>query len=293
MKKTISLITSILLLGVLVVSMLVGCTYHVPENHCIIALNRGYELYDANGDLCKRIEKEIDGVEQLWDFNYYSVVKGADYTILAHHMMSISFDYAYFGPGINGDIMVNAYWQGYVIKSLSKSYGENSGLQDEVIYTTNFKDTSASIKVSFSENCKILADYQNFLVVGGILEVVEKGATPLGDINNYLNEDGSVKQKSDIYYLLLKDEVCVHQDAWQTNLEIIGYDYHSIKDYGVAIQANFTANPLAVSDNEEVFLHTICRTYDGEYFIGSTELADAQGFILPVREHELKLTFKK
>ena len=290
MKKFVSVMLS-LVFSALLLCLLVGCAYRAPSNRCIVALPQSCELYDANGKQCKYIDKEIKGVEKNWNMLYYSVVKNAEYTLTSNYFL---FPYTGSNPGqgINGEHWVPAYWQGSIKRSLTKTYAENSDLQDEVIYTTNFKDTSVSIKVSFSENCTVISDYQEYLYVGGILEVVEKGSAPVGNADSYLNVDGSVKERTGIYYLLLKDEVCVHQDAWKTNLEVINYSYHSIKNYGVAIQADFTAKPLVVSDNEETFLHIICRTSDGQYFVYSTTPADAQGFTMPVREHELKLTFE-
>ena len=292
MKKIVAVILAIMLLCALAVSILAGCTYYVPKDHCIVGLYSRLELLDADGNQCKPIEKNIHGVEKELSVYYYSVVKGADYTIVSDYLL---YDYhgSSVGSGINGGHWAAAYWQGSFIKSLTKTYGENSSLQDEVIFTADFNANGGNIKVSFSENCTIVSREREYLNVGGILEVVEKGSAPSGKIDDYLNADGSVKEKDGLYYLLLKDEVCVHQDAWKTNLEVTDYGYHSIRDYGVAIQAHFTAKPPVVSDNQEMYLHVICRTYDGEYFVYPTTLADAQGFTLPVREHELKLTFEQ
>ena len=294
MKKVITIFLSIVLLGMLAVSMLAGCTYHVPKNHCIVGLSSGLELLDDKGKPCKMIDKEIKGVEMNWNLCYYSVVKGAEYTISCSHAMYGFIDGSGLGMGIDGDYWAAAFWQGYLFRSITIIYGENSDLQDEVIYTSNFKDKSAKIKVTFSENCTVKSDYQEFLCVGGIFEVVKKSSNaPMSNIDDYLNADGSVKERDGIYYLLLKDEVCVHQDAWITNLEVIDYSYQRLKDSGSAIQAQFTANPPVVSENEELFLHAICRTNVGEYFVYSTVVTTEQEFTMRVREHELKLTFDK
>lgn len=291
MKKVVSVLITIFML-LLVFGLFAGCAYRTPSNRCIVALPQRVKLYDANGKECKPIDKEIKGIDKQWYKVYYSVVKDAQYTITSDYIL---FPYSGRDPGsgINGEHWVPAYWQGFMIRSLTKTYGENSNLQNEVIFTTDFKNTSASIPVTFTENCTVVADSQEYLYVGGILEVVDKGNTPLFTVDGYLNADGSVKEKAGIYYLLLKNEVCVHQDAWTTNLEIVDYGYKSNGDYGVAIQAQFTAKQPVVSNSEEMFLHIICRTGDDEYFVYSTTPADAQGFTMPVREHELKLTFEK
>ena len=223
--------------------------------------------------------------------DYYSVVKGAEYTITSDYLM---FDYhgSSIGSGVNGGHWAAAYWQGSIIQSMTITYEENSSLQDEVIYTPNFKDFNVGIKVSFAENCTVEAREREFLCVGGIMEVVDKGSAPTGKIYDYLKADGSIEEEDGWYYLLLKDEVCVHEDAWATNLEVTHYSYHSIRDYGVGIQAHFTAKPLTVADEKDTYLHVICRTYDEEYFVHSSVLADKQWFTLNVREHELKLSFE-
>ena len=290
MKKIIPVVLAILLLSALTVSMLAGCTYYAPKDHCIVGLYSRLELLDAEGNHCEPIEKDIHGVDKKLSMEYYSVVKGAEYTIISDYLL---FDYtgSGWGSGIKGEYWSSAYWQGSIIELMTITYGENSSLQDEVIYTPNFKNPKGNIKVSFTENCTVETREREFLKVGGILEVVQKGSVPSSEIDSYLNADGSVKEKDGLYYLLLKDEVCVHQDAWKTNLEVTDYEYQSLNDYGVAIQAHFTAKSPVVSANEEVYLHVICRTYDDKFFVYSTVLADAQGFTLPVREHELKLTF--
>ena len=295
MKKTISLIASILLLGMLVVSMLVGCTYHVPENHCIVGLYKDYQLYsDTEGKVCEPIDKAIKGVEKQYNTNYYSVIKGATYTVITEDFVD---DRAGLGRGANGYDLVPAWWQGNVIASFVKSYGAKSGTQDETFFETSFDHVSritTDPQVVFSENCTVKVTVEPYLFVGGIFEIIDKDSDVLdSNIENYLNQFGIIHEMDGFYYLLLKDEVCVHQDAWKTNFEVTDYRYDKVDTWNKAIQQQFTAKPLVVAENEDWFLHVICRTLSGQYFVYPVTYQGAQGFTMPIREHELKLTFEK
>ena len=141
----------------------------------------------------------------------------------------------------------------------------------------------------------MIANYEPYLYVGGIFEVVPKGSNILDNkIDEYLTENGILGERDGFYYLLLKDEVCVHQDAWKTNFEVTDYKYENLEDgWNKAIQVQFTTKAPTVEGNEELCLYTICRTSRGKYFVYPTVYIDAEGFIMPIREHELKLTFEK
>lgn len=85
---------------------------------------------------------------------------------------------------------------------------------------------NCNVTVSFTENCTIKATYEQYLYIGGIFEVRPKGGNVSDNkIDEYLTENGILGEKNGFYYLLLKDEVCVHHDAWKTNLEITDYKY--------------------------------------------------------------------
>lgn len=287
MKKILPIVLSLLF-----ICMLTGCNiYKVPENCCIVGLSDEFQLYsESEGKLCEPIDKKIKGVYEEYDTNYYEVKKGADYTILVDNFVE---DCAGYGDGINGSF-VSAWWQGFIITSLDKTYDKKSDLPDEEFFTTDYNQINRNVTVSFTENCKITAYYEPYLYVGGIFEVVPKGSNILDNkINEYLTEYGILGERDGFYYLLLKDEVCVHQDAWKTNLEVTDYKYEDCEN-GVwnAISAQFTTKAPAVAEDEELCLYIICRTYNGKYFVYPTVYVDTQGFGMPVREHELKLTFE-
>lgn len=290
MKKIILVLFS-MVFGLISFCMFAGCnTYKVPENQCIVGLSKEYQLYsDSEGKLCEPIDKRIKGIEKDDNTNYFSVVKNVNYTVWVDNFVDSSEG---FGAGINGSIS-SAWWQGNVITGFAKTYSNESGLQDEVFFTTNYKQLYGNITVSFSENCLLKSIVEPYLYVGSIYEILEKGTTlSNSNIDNFIDENGIMAEMDGFYYLLLKDEVCVHQDAWKTNLQVINYSYEYLDDgWGKPIQVQFTAKPFDVSDNEESALYIICRTASGKYFVYPTVYVDAQGFEMPIREHELKLTF--
>ena len=292
MKKTITIFLSILL-GVLALGMFAGCnTYKVPEGQCIVGLSKDFRLYsDAEGKVCEPIDKKIKGIDKDKDIDYYSVSKNVNYTILVDNYVIESEG---FGAGINGSIS-SAWWQGNVITGFAKTYSKESGLQDEVFFATNYKQLYGNVTVSFSENCLIKAIVEPYFYVGGVYEILKKGTTLSdGNIDNFIDENGFLAQVDGFYYLLLKDEICAHQDAWKTNFEVTNYSYEYLENgWGKPIQAQFTVKSLTVSDNEESALYIICRTDSGKYFVYPTIYVDTQGFTMPIREHELKLTFEK
>lgn len=292
MKKFLSIIFSVILCGILC-GVLIGCnnTYKVPENCCVVGLSAEFQLYsESEGKLCDAIDKKAAGLYEKYDTNYYIVSKGANYSILVNDFVE---DSAGYGEGIN-DSIVAAWWQGFIITSFKKTYDEKSGLQDEEIFVNNYKLAKNDITVSFNENCTIKANYEPYLYVGGIFEVMPKDGNGLDSkIDEYLSEYGIIGDKNGFYYLLLKDEVCVHQDAWKTNLEITDYKYEVIDNYYNGIQAQFTTQAPIIAENEELCLYTICRTHSGKYFAYPARLVGAQGFTMPIRENELTLAFEK
>lgn len=292
MKRLTAVLFSTVLLGI----MLTGCAesyYKVPDGHCIVGIDKKFKLYsESEGKYCEPIEKAIRGVKKSDKDNYYySVVEGAEYTLCVD-------DYAEecggFGAGINSSVAC-AWWQGNVLAGFVKEYSENSQLQDDVFFQTNYKQLNSNVAVSFTENCTVKAIYEPYINVGGIFEVRKTGDDYFDSrIGDYLNTDGTLNDLTGFYYLLLIDEVCVHQDAWRTNFEITGYNCSSNEEgYINAIRAEFTTKSPEVADGEEWVLYQICRTYRGKYFINSPFYAgNPEGFGMPVREHELKLTFE-
>ena len=295
MKKLISVFFS-MIIGVLFMCVFAGCsTYQVPENHCIVGLYKDYQLYsDTENKLCEPIDKTIKGIEKQHDTNYYSVIKGATYTVITDGFID---DCAGFGRGVNGYDFVPAWWQGDVITSFVKSYGEKSGKQDETFFETSFesvREITTNPQVVFSENCTVKVTIEPYLFVGGIFEIIEKDSDVLdSNIGNYLNQFGMIHETDGFYYLLLNDEVCIHEDAWKTNFDITDYKYEKVDRFNNAIQAQFTAKAPVVAENEDWFLHVVCRTLSGKYFVYPVTYQGAQGFTMPIREHELKLTFEK
>ena len=292
MKKTITIFLSALL-GMLALGMFAGCsTYKAPENHCIVGLSNRFRLYsDAEGKVCEPIDKKIKGIEKDINTDYYSVSKNVNYTILVDDFVLHGEGY---GAGINGSIS-SAWWQGNVITGFTKTYSQESGLQDEVFFRTNYKQLYGDVTVAFSENCLLKSIVEPYLYVGCVYQILKKGTT-LSDsnINNFIDENGLLAQMDGFYYLLLKDEICIHQDAWKTNFEVTNYSYEYFEDrWGKPIQAQFTTKRPVVSDDEELALYTICRTDSGKYFVDPTVYVDAQGFTMPIREHELKMTFEQ
>ena len=294
MKKTLTIFLA-LLLGVLALGVFAGCnTYQVPENQCIVGLYNKYQLYsDVESKLCEPIDKEIRGIKKEYDTNYYSVVKGATYSIICNDFVD---DCAGFGSGINGYDFVPAWWQGNIVTSFVKTYSEKSGKQDETFFETSFesvREIATTPKVVFSENCTVKTTVEPYLYVGGILEIVDKNSSVSdSNIGNYLNEFGIITETDGFYYLLLKDEICAHQDAWKTNFDITDYKYEIVDRFNNAIKAQFTAKAPVVAENEDCFLHIVCRTLNGKYFVYPLTYQGVQGFTMPIREHELKLTFE-
>ena len=145
MKKFIAIFLS----AFLFVLMLTGCnTYNVPENCCIVGLNDKFQLYsEIEGKLCEPIEQNIKGVDKKYNTNYYSVTKGADYTIIVDDFVD---DGAGFGAGLTDMDFVPAWWQGYIITSFVKTYSEKSGLPDEEFFTTNYNQINRNVTVSFT-----------------------------------------------------------------------------------------------------------------------------------------------
>ena len=282
MKKFLSILFSVILCGI-ACGTLIGCnTYIIPKNCCIVGLSNEFKLYsESEKKLCEPIDKKFKDVYESYDTNYYSVAKGADYTIIVDNFVD---DRAGYGDGINGSF-VSAWWQGFIITSFKKTFDEKSGLRDEEFFNTNFNQINCNVTVSFTENCTIKATYEQYLYVGGIFEVMPKGSNVSDNkIDEYLTENGILGERNGFYYLLLKDEVCVHHDAWKTNLEITDYKYEVIENGYNGIQAQFTTKAPAVTDNEELYLYTICRTYSGKYFVYPMVFIDAEGFDMPIRE---------
>ena len=292
MRKAIIILLSILSC-IFALSMFAGCSrYQVPENHCIVGLYKDYQLYsDTENKMCEPIDKPIRGIKKQYDTNYYSVIKGATYTLIRDDFVD---NRSGFGRGINYYDFVPAWWQGNVITSLYKTYDEN---QMDTFFETNFsnvREITAQPKVVFNENCTVNATTEPYIYVGGILEIVEKNSSVAdSNIRNFLNEFGLINEMDGFYYLLLKDEVCVHQDAWKTNFDITDYKYDKTDSWNNAIQIQFTASAPVVAENEDWFLHIICRTISGKYFVYPLTYQGAQGFEMPIRENELKLTFEQ
>lgn len=292
MKKIIPiLLVSVFVL--LAFGMLAGCnTYKMPENHCIVGLYKNYQLYsESERKFCEPIEQAIKGVEKDYDTKYYSVIKGAEYTIIVDDFVDNNDGY---GAGIGDNIFSPAYWQGSIITSFAKTYSEKSGLQDEVFFNTDYKQIGGNVTVTFNENCTVKTSSEPYLYVGGIYEIITgRNGNPLDSrIDEYLDEDGNLGEMDGFYYLLLENEVCPHRDAWKTNLEITDYSCGNIdNDLSNAVQVQFTCRPLVVAENQELCLHIVCRTHSGKYFTPSPVYIGTEGFGMPIREHELKLTF--
>lgn len=291
MKKTV---ISIFLSTIMCFSLftIFGCSdyYKVPENHCIVGLYKDYMLYsETEGKFCTPIDKKIKGIETTADNNYYSVIKGAEYTMVIDDFIDNDNGW---GLGIN-DNLSSAYWQGNIITEFEMEYINGNGLQDSVLFTTDFKNMYRNIAVSFNDNCTVKAIKEPYLYVGGIYEICEKDGNFLDSkINEYLNTDGSLNEKDGFYYLLLENEVSAHQDAWKTNLDITDYKVEYLNgNLENAISAQFACKPLTVSENQELWLHIVCRTLSGKYFTQSVIYVGTSGFAIPVREHELKLDF--
>ena len=297
MKKTVTLLlTAVLVL--LSFGVLAGCnTYNVPENHCIVGLSTSYTLYsEAESKFCSPVDNEIRGVEKELNYNYYSVVKGANYTICVDDYIESWDGGNGWGPGLDGDYLFSAaYWQGQIIRVFSKEYGKNSELQDEIFYTTDLKRIGGNVTTFFNRNCTVRTVAEPYIYCGGIYEIIDKNADILNSkIGEYLDEYGIIHEQDGFYYLLLVDEVCPHRDAWKTNLDITDYSYEYIEGgWAKSIRAKFTCKPINVGENQELALNIICRTLSGKYFVASPVYVGAEGFGMSVREHELKLTFEQ
>lgn len=272
----------------------IGCTdyYKVPESNCVVGLHKDYRLYgETGGGFCNPVDKKIKGVERATDYNYYSVIKGAEYTICIDGFIDNNDGW---GWARKDDFFTNsAYWQGYIITGFEKEYYEKSVLRHERFFSTDFKDLNCNIAVSFDKNCTVKSVEEPYLNVGGIYETAQKGGNSLDSkVDGYLNTDGSINEKDGFYYLLLENEVCTHREAWKTNLDITNYAYEFF-DYGLgsSVQANFSCKPLTVSENQELWLHIVCRTHSGKYFTQPVIYEGTTGFAVPVREHGLKLDF--
>ncbi len=295
MKKLFAVVCA-----VLVTSLSFGLTacddrYIAPENHCIVGLHEDYTLYsESEGGLCEPIDKEIKGIEKEDGINYYSVVKNADYTILVDNFIDAEDGLSWAEAD---DIVTNAaYWQGHIITEFVKEYREELPVQREVFYTTNYSQVNGNVPVTFDKNCTVKAYIEPYINVGGIFEVVEKGKPLEGYEDVCLNEDGTVGEKDGVYYLLLKDKVCTHRDAWKTNFEVTDYTYTYVENAlglcETGIKAQFTVKPPVVTENQELWLYQVCRTYGGKHFVYPLVYVDTMGFTMPVGKHELNLAFE-
>mgnify|MGYP001090594182 CR=1 FL=1 len=248
--------------------------------------------YLNNNSVADIIDTAINGIEKEDNTNYYSVIKNADYTIIVDNFIDTNDGWSWAAAG---DFFMNsAYRQGYIITQFEKVYDDKSGLDDEVFYNTNYSQVNDNVPVTFDKNCTVKAVKEPYLNVGGIYTVVEKGK-PLESYEDVpLTWDGTVEEIEGVYYILLKDEVCIHQDAYKTNLEITDYKYEIEKNGrgGNSIKAQFTAKPLNIAENEELWLYQVCRTYRGIHFVYPLVYVGTTGFGMPVREHELKLNFE-
>lgn len=292
-KSAVSIFLAIILCGTSLFTI-VGCSdyFKAPENHCIVGLNKDYRLYsETEGVFCAPIDKKIkeSEIKMTAEYNYYSVIKGAEYTICIDHFINNSSGW---GLGIK-DNFIPAYWQGDVITKFEIEYDYNSETRHETFFTADYKNMNCNIAVSFDKNCSVKSVKEPYLNVGGNYETAEKGGNPLNSkIDEYLNTDGSFNEKDGFYYLLLENEVTPYQDAWKTNLDITDYKLEYIDDTRAnAVSAQFACKPLTVSENQELWLHIVCRTYSGKYFVQSVIYEGTTGFILPIREHQLKLDF--
>lgn len=286
MKKFVPVILAMTFVG----GMLSGCSdyYILPQSECIVGLSKDFKLYfvgDGIGKLCSPIEQDIKGIEKDPDTNYYSVVKGADYNIIVD-------DFVIDSEGLGGDgYIVPEWWQGRIITGFEKTYKNK---QAEQFYTTNYSQVNGDVSVTFTENCTVEATYDYYCYVGGVFEAVKKGSNILDNkIDEFLTEYGILGDRNGFYYLMLKDNICVHQDAWKTNLEVTDYKYEYIENTSTpyAIRAQFTAIAPIVASDEERCLYIACKTHGGKYFTYPTVLIGADGFGMPIRENELKLTF--
>lgn len=293
MKKVFAVICSVCI--TLLSFCLAACDnrYAIPENRCIVGLHKDYQLYsESENEFCVPIDKEIKGIEKKDNKNYYSVIKNADYTIVVNNFVDTNDSWGW--PSKDDFFMNQSYWQGEIITQFEKDYGENSDLEDEVFYTTNYGQANDNVPVTFDKNCTVEAIKEPYLNVGGIYEIVEKGK-PLESYEDVpLTEDGTVDEKEGVYYLLLKDEVCVHQNAYKTNLEITDYKYEFEKNGwgGNSTKAHFVAKSLNVAEDEELWLYQVCRTYNGKHFVYPLVYVGTTGFAMPIREHELMLDFE-
>ena len=289
MKRFISVFLAISF-SVVLFSLFAGCAYQVDENHCIVGLYEKYQLYSkVDGKLCEPINKKIKGVDKDFYTNYYSVLKGAEYTIVCDSL--IDYEGNYLGSSINSDYFINAYWQGDIIRSGELIFSEESGLQDEEFFVPNYKQLNTDINVTFSVNCNVSLYMEPFLYVGAIFEVASSSDGRNNEIANCINEDGSVNEKDGLYYMLLQEEICIHQDAWKTNFEVVDYNYeYTDARYG-EMQAQFTVTSPVLSDNEELHSYIVCRTRSGKYFVHPTNQVDMQDVCIPIRQHQLKINF--
>ena len=293
MKKVTTICLTIILC-MFALCALAGCnTYKIPENHCIVGLYKDYKIYsESEREFCVPIDTAINGIEKEDNTNYYSVIKNADYTIIVDNFIDTNDGWSWAAAG---DFFMNsAYRQGYIITQFEKVYDDKSGLDDEVFYNTNYSQVNDNVPVTFDKNCTVKAVKEPYSNVGGIYTGVEKGM-PLESYEDVpLTWDGTVEEIEGVYYILLKDEVCIHQDAYKTNLEITDYKYEIEKNGrgGNSIKAQFTAKPLNIAETEELWLYQVCRTYRGIHFVYPLVYVGTTGFGMPVREHELKLNFE-
>jgi len=261
-----------ILFGVVLSALsLSGCSdknlYIVPDDNCIVSVPENFLLgAPVNSQTeCEKIELQIKGVDRAAGRDYYSVTKGAPLEIIRDYSW---FDYDkpdYFGSG--------KVLTGYVI-------GEEKIMFQ--LYDVDFT-------ISCRNNCDIEPIYENFTTIGQLYFALSGDETLsteyLYEAKNFFNQDGSIKQIENLYYLYLNGEFTVYQDCWNTNLMVQNFEY-AYRD-GQSITAKFNADSIA----DRIAACSVCRYDRGGYFISSVTQGTVCGAKMHIGENELSLIF--
>jgi len=268
MKKAI---LASVVMGALLIGLLCGCTpnaYRVPDENCIVSVPENFLLAAQIGSQasCEKIETPIKGVTTKKGRDYYSVTKDAPLEIVR--------DYSWFDYEGKNQLGRGKVVSGYQI-------GEEQ---------IKFKLYDVDFTITCHENCNIEPIYETFTSVGLLYIALSADETMsteyLYEAKNFFNDDGSIKQIENLYYIYLNGEFTTNQNCWNTNLTVKNFEVTFSENN--RITASFTADKIS----DKLAACSVCRYESGGYFISSVTEGTILGTTMDVGNNALSLQFE-
>lgn len=243
MKKTFCII----ILAIMFMLAFAGCAevYRVPKDRCIVSVPQGFELWTDDAETLQKIDIPIKNVEREADRIYYSVTRGATFSV-------VNFDnYAYDeGSKSEGNILTGFDISGNVLPfNPSSEY---------------------KIELSCNENTDIQPVYERFQAVGMVAFVGDDNESlwdKVWNIDKFFNADGTPKQEENFYYLIQYTKQNLPKHYWQTN-----FDCTDISN--TSVSTTYTVKRVAVSGNQDLAYCVLNRYDETKYFVPSPIYGD-------------------